>query len=47
MAPSTAGAVAERRTGKPGRPRSEQAEQAIIDAALELFGERGVDGVCV
>ena len=31
----------------PGRPRSEQAEQAIIDAALELFGERGVDGVCV
>jgi AcrR family transcriptional regulator len=32
---------------KPGRPRSEQAEQAIIDAALELFGERGVDGVCV
>lgn len=32
---------------KPGRPRSEQAEQAIIDAALELFAERGVDGVCV
>lgn len=32
---------------KPGRPRSEQAEQAIIDATLELFGERGVDGVCV
>jgi AcrR family transcriptional regulator len=31
----------------PGRPRSEQAEQAIIDAALELFGERGVEGVCV
>jgi AcrR family transcriptional regulator len=47
MALSAAGAVAERRTGKPGRPRSEQAEQAIIDAALELFGERGVDGVCV
>ncbi|HEX6524035.1 MAG TPA: TetR/AcrR family transcriptional regulator [Streptosporangiaceae bacterium] len=47
MALSTAGAAAERRTGKPGRPRSEQAEQAIIDAALELFGERGVDGVCV
>ena len=36
--------TAERR---PGRPRSEQAEQAIIDAALELFAERGVDGVCV
>ncbi|HZR52125.1 MAG TPA: TetR/AcrR family transcriptional regulator [Streptosporangiaceae bacterium] len=32
---------------KPGRPRSEQAEQAIIDATLELFGERGVEGVCV
>jgi AcrR family transcriptional regulator len=32
---------------KPGRPRSEQAEQAIIDAALELFAERGVEGVCV
>ena len=37
-------AVTERR---PGRPRSEQAEQAIIEAALELFGERGVGGVCV
>jgi AcrR family transcriptional regulator len=36
--------IAERR---PGRPRSEQAEQAIIDAALELFAERGVEGVCV
>ena len=47
MALSAADAVAARRTGKPGRPRSEQAEQAIIDAALELFGERGVDGVCV
>src|SRR5579859_470101 len=32
---------------KPGRPRSEQAENAIIDAALELFAERGVEGVCV
>jgi AcrR family transcriptional regulator len=32
---------------KPGRPRSEQAEHAIIDAALELFAERGVEGVCV
>jgi AcrR family transcriptional regulator len=41
---TSATAVKDRR---PGRPRSEQAEQAIIDAALELFGERGVDGVCV
>lgn len=44
------GLIAERETpkaGKPGRPRSEQAENAIIDAALELFAERGVEGVCV
>jgi AcrR family transcriptional regulator len=32
---------------KPGRPRSEQAEQAIIKAALELFAEKGPDGLCV
>jgi AcrR family transcriptional regulator len=32
---------------RPGRPRSEQAEHAIIDAALELFAESGVAGVCV
>ena len=31
----------------PGRPRSEQADQAIIDAALELFAERGVDGLAL
>ena len=30
---------------RPGRPRSERAEQAIIDAALELFGEHGVEGL--
>ena len=30
---------------RPGRPRSERAERAILDAALELFGEGGVDGV--
>ncbi|HXC23362.1 MAG TPA: helix-turn-helix domain-containing protein, partial [Solirubrobacteraceae bacterium] len=45
MASAIAGSVDQGR--RPGRPRSEQAEQAIIDAALELFGERGVDGVCV
>ena len=45
MASAVAGSVDQGR--RPGRPRSEQAEQAIIDAALELFGERGVDGVCV
>jgi len=49
MALSTASAVAAppEEARRPGRPRSEQAEQAIIDAALELFAERGVDGVCV
>jgi AcrR family transcriptional regulator len=30
---------------RPGRPRSERAEQAIIDAALEAFAECGVEGV--
>src|ERR1700729_774154 len=30
---------------RPGRPRSEQAEQAILDAAMEAVGERGIDGV--
>jgi AcrR family transcriptional regulator len=32
---------------RPGRPRSEQAEQAIIEATLDLFAERGFEGVCV
>ena len=32
---------------RPGRPRSERAEQAIIEATLELFAERGPDGLCV
>jgi AcrR family transcriptional regulator len=30
-----------------GRPRSEQAEQAIIEATLDLFAEKGFEGVCV
>lgn len=30
---------------RPGRPRSEKAEQAIIDAAIEALGEYGIDGV--
>jgi len=30
---------------RPGRPRSERAEQAILDATLEAIGEVGVDGV--
>src|SRR5580692_1948555 len=32
---------------RPGRPRSEQAEQAIIDATLDVFAEKGFEGVCV
>jgi len=30
---------------RPGRPRSERPEQAIIDATLEAIGDCGVDGV--
>jgi AcrR family transcriptional regulator len=32
---------------RPGRPRSEQADQAIIEATLDLFAEQGFEGVCV
>jgi AcrR family transcriptional regulator len=32
---------------RPGRPRSEQAKQAIIEATLDLFAEQGFEGVCV
>jgi AcrR family transcriptional regulator len=32
---------------RPGRPRSEQADQAIIDAALQLFAEGGPEGLCI
>src|SRR6202167_2654561 len=38
---------ADHRRGTPGRPRSEQAEQAIIEATLDLFAEQGFEGVCV
>ena len=30
---------------RPGRPRSEQAAQAILEAAIEAVGDRGIDGV--
>ena len=30
---------------RPGRPRSERAEQAILQATIEAIGERGIDGV--
>jgi len=32
---------------KPGRPRSEVANQAIMSAALELFAECGPDALCI
>ena len=38
------GAGASRR---PGRPRSEEADRAIIDAALDLFAESGAGGLCI
>jgi AcrR family transcriptional regulator len=30
-----------------GRPRSEQADHAIIEAALDVFAESGADGLCI
>jgi AcrR family transcriptional regulator len=30
---------------RPGRPRSERAEQAILQATIDAMGERGIDGV--
>ncbi|MBO0803082.1 MAG: TetR/AcrR family transcriptional regulator, partial [Nocardiopsaceae bacterium] len=30
---------------RPGRPRSEKVEQAILDATLEALAERGIEGV--
>ncbi|MGE5135064.1 MAG: TetR/AcrR family transcriptional regulator [Gemmatimonadota bacterium] len=32
---------------RPGRPRSERADRAIIDAALSLFAESGPEGLCM
>jgi len=40
-----AGARPDRR--RPGRPRSERAERAIIDAALGVFAESGTEGLCI
>jgi len=44
MSVGSAAAVVARR---PGRPRSEQADRAIIDAALSLFAESGPEGLCI
>ncbi len=38
-------ATAQDAARRPGRPRSERAEQAILDATLEAIAEYGVDGV--
>ncbi|HYB17875.1 MAG TPA: TetR/AcrR family transcriptional regulator [Streptosporangiaceae bacterium] len=43
----TAAGPAPETSRRPGRPRSEQAEQAIIEATLDLFAEKGFEGVCV
>jgi len=32
---------------RPGRPRSEQADHAILAAALDLFAESGPDALCI
>ena len=42
---ASASPAAEQR--RPGLPRSERAERAIIDAALALFAEHGVEGLCI
>jgi AcrR family transcriptional regulator len=38
-------AAAEETVRRPGRPRSERAEQAILDAALDAVTDSGIDGV--
>jgi AcrR family transcriptional regulator len=43
--PATAGGAAVVPGRRPGRPRSEHADQAILAAALDLFAERGPDAL--
>jgi AcrR family transcriptional regulator len=47
--PHAKGARAHAEAGprRPGRPRSERAERAIIDAALSVFAESGTEGLCI
>jgi AcrR family transcriptional regulator len=53
QAPATAGPAttqADSAAGeprRPGRPRSEQADHAILSAALDLFAESGPDALCI
>jgi AcrR family transcriptional regulator len=42
-----AGTAPADRRRRPGRPRSQQADRAIIDAALCVFAEHGVEGLCI
>jgi AcrR family transcriptional regulator len=42
-----AGPAPAARPRRPGRPRSEQADRAIIDATLAVFAEHGVEGLCI
>ena len=39
--------VQQQQPRRAGRPRSEQADRAIIEAALDLFAESGPDGLCI
>ncbi|HEX3276914.1 MAG TPA: TetR/AcrR family transcriptional regulator [Thermoleophilaceae bacterium] len=39
--------MTETSTRRPGRPRSEEAEQAILDAVLELLPEHGLKGLSI
>lgn len=41
------GPVTREQVRKAGRPRSEQADRAIIGAALDLFAESGAEGLCI
>jgi AcrR family transcriptional regulator len=43
----TATPAAEKEQRRPGRPRSEQADEAIMAAALDLFAESGPAGLCI
>jgi AcrR family transcriptional regulator len=45
VAPSAGPAGDAATARRPGRPRSEHAEQAILDATIEAVGECGIDGV--
>jgi len=45
--PDTQDGAATESVRRLGRPRSEAAEQAIIEATLDVFAEKGFEGVCV